>query len=211
MDRPAPPARRVIVIGVLGGIASGKSRVAGLLAGPGGVVLDADQFAREELSSPALAARLVEAFGPGILGPDGHPDRDALGRRVFASEEDRRRLEGWIHPAVRARIRAALAEARATGRSPVVLDVPLLLENDPQHGLVGECDFLVFVEADAAERDRRAVQGRGWQPGEVERRERLQLPLAHKRARARHILVNTGDLEELDARVAELRRLEGLP
>lgn len=210
MDPSAAPPAPSTVIGLLGGIASGKSAVARLLAGERGVVIDADALAREELGSPEMRARLAASFGPGVLRPDGSPDREALARRVFASAADRARLEGWIHPRVRARIRAALAEARAAGRTPVVLDVPLLLENDAQHGLAGECDFLVFVEADARLRDRRAVERRGWSPGEVLRREGAQLPLAEKRARARHVIENEGDLDELAARVVRLLRDEGL-
>lgn len=210
MDPNAAPPAPSTVIGLLGGIAAGKSAVARLLVGERGVVLDADALAREELGSPEIRARLAAHFGPGVLHPDGSPDREAIAQRVFASAEERARLEGWIHPRVRARIRAALAEARAAGRSPVVLDVPLLLENDAQHGLAGECDFLVFVEADARLRDRRAVERRGWAPGEVERRERAQLPLAEKRARARHVVENDGDLDQLAARVAQLLRDEGL-
>lgn len=204
---PAPPSR---VLGVLGGIASGKSEVARQLAGEGGLVIDADHIAHEVLNSPEVVARLVERFGEGVLGPDGLPDRARLGERVFGDPEARAALEGWIHPAVRARISGELERARAASRSPIVLDVPLLLENDGQHGLVGECDFLVFVDADAEVRDRRAQERRGWAPGEVARRELAQLPLDQKRRAARHVLVNDSGLDELTARVRALLENEGL-
>lgn len=208
---PAPaPGRRPAVVGVLGGIASGKSEVARQLAGEAGVVIDADRLARAALESPEVVARLRERFGPEVLDAQGRPDRAAIGARVFADPEARRALEGWIHPAVRARISRELTEARADARHPIVLDVPLLLENDAQHRLVGECDLLVFVDADAEARDRRAQERRGWPPGEVARRERAQLPLAEKRAKADYVLENDSGLDELLARVRALRERAGL-
>ena len=198
------------MIGVLGGIASGKSLVARLVAGERGLVIDADALAREELETEDLRELVRAELGAGLLGADGRIDRPALARLVFSDAAAKRKLEGWIHPRVRGKIRARLAEARATGRSPVVLDVPLLLENDREHGLAAACDFLVFVAADATLRDRRAVRGRGWQPGEVARREATQIPLAEKQARAKYVLHNDSGTEELTAAVAELRRAESL-
>jgi dephospho-CoA kinase len=210
MQAEAGPGREPIVIGVLGGIASGKSTVARLLAGTGGVVLDADAMVSEELASPQLRQRLLAAFGGGIFTPDGRVDRQALSQLVFASPEARSRLEGWVHPRVRARIRAGLEEARAQGRNPLVLDVPLLLENDADHGLASRCDFLVFVDADPKLRDRRAVEARGWAAGEVARREGAQMPLADKAARARHVVRNQGDRAALEESVHAILRAEGL-
>ncbi len=207
---PAPSPRGSVVIGVLGGIASGKSEVARQLAGEGGVVLDADRLALDVLHSPEVLEKLRQRFGEGLFGADGLPDRAALGERIFDDPEARRELEGWIHPAVRARISAELTEARAAARSPIVLDVPLLLENDAQHGLVGECDFLVFVETATDVRNRRAQERRGWPTGEVERRERAQIPLTEKRARARHVILNDSGLETLSTRVRALLESEGL-
>lgn len=209
----SPPERppESIVLGVLGGIASGKSAAARFLAGSGGVVLDADDISRAVLAEPATAIWLREAFGEGVLDPEGRPDREAIGRVVFADEAARKRLEGWIHPAVRARIREGLEEARAAGRSPIVLDVPLLLENDADHGLAGECAFLVYIETDAEERDRRAQERRGWAQGEVARRERVQIPQAEKRKRARYVVENRAGLEELEASLREVLDAERLP
>ena len=169
--------------GVLGGIASGKSRVAHVLAGEGGLVIDADRLAHEVLASEELTALVAETFGEGLLGSDGRPDRAALAARVFDDPTARAKLEGWIHPRVRAKIQAALDEAKAQGIGPVVLDVPLLMVNDAEHGLVDKCDHLVFVECDLNTRDERAVDSRGWSPGEVARREQSQHPLAEKQAR----------------------------
>ncbi|MDZ4772962.1 MAG: dephospho-CoA kinase [Planctomycetota bacterium] len=201
---------RPLVLGVLGGIASGKSAVARLLAGASGVVIDADQIARSVLSDGVTQAALASAFGPAILHSDGSVDREQLGRLVFGSADARSKLESFTHPRIRATIRGELAAARARGVPCIVLDVPLLLENDAQHRLVAECDALVFVDADPSLRDRRAVSGRGWASGEVARRERVQMSLAEKRARADHVLANDGTRDELEAAVAStLRAIAG--
>jgi dephospho-CoA kinase len=192
------------VLGVLGGIASGKSRVAALLAGPDGVVIDADRLAHEALALPEVRQQVVARVGAQVLDPSGAVDRAALGRAVFDSPELRRELEGWIHPRVRRGIASRLDRARADGVPTVVLDVPLLFENDAQHGLVAACDLLVFVEAPDQLRDERARARRGWEAGEVARREAAQLPLAEKRARADHVIVNDDDLAALEAAVADL-------
>ncbi|QDU68636.1 dephospho-CoA kinase [Engelhardtia mirabilis] len=202
--RPTGPAA-TLVVGVLGGIASGKSLVATTLAGPMGVVIDADTLAHEVLASPEVSGLVAQAFGSWALGPDGSPDRAALARIVFSDPDRRRLLEGWIHPRVRANIRARLAEARLGGVPVAVLDVPLLLEHDDGHGLARECDALVFVDAALEDRDLRAVRDRGWPPGDVARRERAQLPLDRKRDRADHVLSNDGSREDLARAAAGLR------
>jgi len=192
------------VIGVLGGIASGKSAVARMLAGPQGRVIDADEIAREVLVSPAVRFDLLCAFGGDAFDRQGQPDRDAIARAVFGSSEKRAKLEAFTHPPIRARIRAALEAARRAGVPRIVLDVPLLLENEASHGLAAECDEIVFVDSDEAERDARAVRSRGWRPGDVARREATQMPLAEKRARADRILENRGTLADLEKAVGGL-------
>lgn len=203
--------RRSTVIGVLGGIASGKSQVARFLAGTTGVVLDADTIAREVLLAPETVTWLAQSFGPEVIGADGTPDREALGALVFSDSSARERLEHWIHPVVRERIRAGLDEARAAGRTPIVLDVPLLLEHEAHHGLTAECDFLVYIETDPETREQRAQERRGWAPGEVARREQVQISQDEKRAQARHVIENRAGLDELKARVTEILLAEQLP
>jgi dephospho-CoA kinase len=191
----------------MGGIASGKSAVSRLLAEGGsgsGEVIDADRVAHELLAEPATATFLKEAFGPEVLDGEGRPDRAALAKLVFSDPEARSRLEGFTHPRIRARIRASLEDARAAGRSRIVLDVPLLLENEAEHGLVEHCDLLVFVDVDSAERERRARETRGWPSGELARREAAQLPLSRKKARADHVIPNDGTLAELEINVKRL-------
>jgi dephospho-CoA kinase len=203
--RSGPPA--TVVIGVLGGIASGKSQVARLLAGKDGQVVAADEIAHQVLDSPTVLGRVRARFGPAAFGPDGKVDRSFLAARVFDPVQGagvRAELESWTHPLVRDRIWSLANAARAAHVPRVVLDVPLLLENDAQHGLARLCDVLVFVETDAAERDRRAQRERGWKSGEVARREAQQLPLTHKKERAHHVIVNDRGRAELEHDVTEL-------
>jgi len=198
------PARRpTVVFGVLGGIAAGKSTVARVLAGADGVVLSADEAAHGALADGDLKAKLVGRFGPGVLRPgiDGAPgdvDRAELARLVFDDPQARKDLEGWIHPVVRATLHASFEDARRRSVPFVVLDVPLLLENADEHGLLELCDHLVFVDAPPAARDARAVRDRGWDPGEVARREAAQMPLSTKRTRADVVIQNDGDHEALE-------------
>ena len=206
-DEPRPPGA-TRVFGVLGGIASGKSAVSEALAGPEGVVLEADRIAHEVLDSPEVLEHLRERFGERVLTPDGRTDRPALAAIIFEDATARKEVEDWIHPAVRAKLRAGLEDARRRGVPRVVLDVPLLLEHAERHGLVDLCDLLVFVDAPADVRDRRAVETRGWEPGEVARRESTQLPLETKRDRADITIRNDGDRNDLEEAVrAALARL----
>jgi dephospho-CoA kinase len=195
---PALPRSGTLVIGLLGGVAAGKSACARHLAGANGVVLDADSLAHAALASTELRAPLLARFGPAAFDADGAPDRAALARAAFADPSARAALEAWIHPRVRDTIRARLAQARERGVPRVVLDVPLLLENDREHGLARICDLLVFVDAPEAAREARA-RGRAWPAGQREQRERAQLPLADKRARAHALIPNHGSLDELRA------------
>jgi dephospho-CoA kinase len=203
-DAPAP----TLVVGVLGGIASGKSAVARALAQPDGIVIAADELAHAALDSPAVLAKVRERFGAASISPDGRADRAALARAVFDPVHGpalRSELESWTHPLVRDRIIALSSEARASGVPRVVLDVPLLLENDAQHGLARLCDVLVFVDAPLVERERRAQRERGWPRGEVQRREAAQLPLAEKKKRAHHVIENDRGLAELAHAVDRVR------
>jgi dephospho-CoA kinase len=195
------------VIGLLGGIASGKSRAAAVLAGSDGCLLSADRLAHELLAAPDLAAELRRLFGPRAHSPSGDPDRAAIAAQVFAEPAKKRALELLIHPRVRSRLVSGLEAARSQGCPIVCLDVPLLLENDAEHHLVQACDLLLFVDAPDEQRESRAQKTRGWAAGEVARREAQQWPLAEKRLQADLVLLNGSDLESFERR---LRRLRGL-
>lgn len=200
-DDSSAPARSTRIVGVLGGIASGKSALARLLAGPAGIVIDADRIARDVLEERAVVARLRELFGAAIVRDDGSVDRERLAARVFASPDERRELEALTHPRIRDRIRTTLEAALARGVPRVALDVPLLVENDAQHGLLARCDELWFVDASLESRDARAQASRGWKAGEVERRESAQAPLNAKRALAHVVITNEGTLADLERAV----------
>lgn len=200
--QPAAP----LVIGLLGGIAAGKSTVARAFVAHGLVHVDADQIAREVTALPAVRGELAAAFGRGILRPDGSLDREAMAARAFADPAVRRQLEAITHPAIRREILTRIAAARASGRS-VLLDAPLLLEG----GLIDHCHATVFVDASEATRLLRA-RTRGWDPAELQRREAAQAGLAQKRARATFLVDNDGTLEGMKAQVAAiLARLQAAP
>jgi dephospho-CoA kinase len=182
------------VIGIIGGVGSGKSTVARLFGSLGCAVIDADTLAHEAISRPDVQRQIIAWWGPGVLKPDGTLDRRAVGRIVFNDEAQLLRLESLVHPMVRRR-RAELREQYQgdPGVIAIVEDTPLLLEK----GLAGDVDALVFVAADEPERGRR-VADRGWVAGELGRREKMQLPLDTKRNRADYIIDNNaGEAETL--------------
>lgn len=191
--------RRPLVVGLLGGIASGKSSVAAILGERGAAILDADAIARRELERPEVRAALVRRFGPAVA-PEDAVDRAALARATFGDPEALSDLEKIVHPLVRSELAARLERLLASNEVPaVVLDVPLLLETSP---LSSACDLLLYVESPAAERRRRGVELRGWDGEELARREAHQASPDEKRRRADVVLVNDGSLAELRDRVA---------
>lgn len=189
-------------LGLLGGVAAGKSAVARAMEARGLLRLDADAVAREVVAEPRVLAALSERFGPGILAPDGSLDRAALAASAFGSEADTAALNALVHPEVRRRLREQVA---AAGERPLVLDVPLLL-GSPLEDLV---DTWIFVSSPEAAREERAA-GRGWELGERARREARQADLAAKRARADHVLENHGTIEDLERSVDTLLQALGL-
>jgi dephospho-CoA kinase len=196
--RPARPA----VLGLLGGIASGKSTVAAALRERGAAVLDADEEARAALEDPALVEKLVARHGRSILAADGRSiDRAALARATFDHPEHVSHLEALVHPRVRERLDRRLRRHLERADVPVVvLDVPLLLEASD---LARRCDLLLFVESPAPERRKRAMARRGWTGDELDRREARQLAPEEKRRRADVVLVNDGSEAELRRKVLE--------
>ncbi len=192
-----------VVIGLLGGVASGKSTVARLMARRGVVPVDADALAREVVAEPEVLAALAERFGADVLDAEGRLDRALLADRAFSSDAATADLNALVHPAVRERI---AAELDAAGDRPVVLDVPLLLDSP----LADRVTHWVFLETTAAVRDARAAD-RDWAPDERARREARQAALAEKRAAADHVLENNGDIEDLGRRVDALLGELGVP
>ncbi len=186
-------------VGLTGGVASGKSAVAALLRELGAVVIDSDQLAREvvEPGTPGLAA-VVEEFGETVLTGDGHLDRAALGSVVFGDEASRRRLEGILHPLIRAR--AAEAEAEAGPGALVVHDIPLLVET----GQADRFDAVLVVDVPVETQVERMVRDRGWSAEDARSRVAAQADREERRAVATHVIDNTGTHDDLRERVTEV-------
>ncbi|GAA1444521.1 dephospho-CoA kinase [Leifsonia poae] len=182
------------LIGLTGGIASGKSTIARRLAENGAVVVDADRIAREvvEPGTPALA-EIAEAFGPGVIAADGSLDRPALGAIVFANEEARLRLNAITHPAVLRTSTARFEQAAAENPDAVVVyDVPLLVESANAYPF----DLVVVAHADAATRVERLVALRGMERAEAERRIGSQASDDERLAVADIVIDTDGTLEQ---------------
>jgi len=190
------------VLGLIGGVGSGKSAVARLMQRRGLLVLDADAEARAVVGLPEVRAALAARFGPDVLDASGELDRARLAARAFADPVSTADLNALVHPRVRERLLAALDAA--DGR-PVVLDVPLLLESP----LAARVTRWILVDTPEALREARIAE-RGWPEGERARREARQTALPAKHARAEHVLENHGPIEHLERQVDALLRQIGL-
>lgn len=186
-------------VGLTGGVASGKSTVAAILAELGAVVIDADLLAREVVAPGTEGLRrVVEEFGPEVLAADGCLDRPALGSIVFVDEAARRRLEAIVHPLVRRR--GAELEAAAPEGAVVVHDIPLLAET----GQADKFDAVIVVDTPVETQVERMVSQRGWTREEAESRLAAQATREQRRAVATYVIDNTGTLEDLRDRVTEV-------
>lgn len=191
---------RFVVIGVAGGIGSGKSTVARMFGDLGCVVIDSDVEARAALLRADVVAELRQWWGEGVLDREGAVDRKAVARLVFEDAAERVRLEGLIHPLIAESRDRQVEQARREGRPGVIIDAPLLFEA----GLDDACDAVVFVDCPWEERLRRVSQTRGWDERELRRREKAQIPLEEKRQKADYQVVNTGDLAALRRQVSQI-------
>lgn len=191
------------VIGLTGGIASGKSVAARVLAGLGIGIVDADRIAREVVApgSDGLAA-VVAAFGSEVLTAEGALDREKVAARVFREPDARKILQAITHPRIAVRSAELLAELAATDSPYVVYDAPLLVEVGAHKGL----DALIVIAAERSTQIARAVARDGMAADEAERRIAAQLPLADKVAVADYVVHNDGTLEALKAAVLDTHR-----
>ena len=186
------------MVGLTGGIASGKSTVSGMLRELGAEIIDADQVARDVVAPgmPALA-EISERF-PGVVSPDGKLDRAALGRRVFGSERERAALNAITHPRIQAEVLARTGALAGRGVPVAVYDAALLVENGLHHAMDGG---VILVAASPETQRARLVARDGLTVNEAEARIRSQLPLGEKRRHARWVIENDGDLASLRAQV----------
>jgi dephospho-CoA kinase len=195
------------VIGLTGGIGSGKSTVAALLAERGAHVIDADRVGHDVYRPGSEGfRRVVEAFGTGIVAPDGSIDRRALGARVFADPAALARLNSIVHPLIAAEITARLAAARASaGAAPVVVEAAVLLEA----GWRALVDRLWVVSVSRETAIQRVSATRGLARTEVERRIDAQLSDAERRRAADLVIENDGSLDALRVAVEQAWRTLG--
>jgi dephospho-CoA kinase len=191
------------VIGLTGGIGSGKSTVAAMLRAIGHPVVDADELAREVVKPGQPAYEdIVARFGKGVLAANGELDRPTLAARVFADSEARRALNAITHPRVAQAAAAAMGRYRAEGAPLVFYEVPLLVENR-LHELPGLLDAVCVVAVPEDEQVRRATS-RGQPPldeAEVRRRIAAQAPLSVKIAAADYVIDNVGSTDDTRAQV----------
>lgn len=189
------------IIGILGGVCSGKSTVARQFARLGARVLDADRAGHEALRLPHVEAAARQRWGEAVFGPDGRIDRARLARIVFAAgaegQKERTYLEQLTHPEIAGLLRRQ-AEAPAAETAVAVLDAPLLLEA----GWDELCEKIVFVEAPREARLARA-RARGWGEEDFAAREGAQESLERKRVRADAIIDNSGSPERTQAQVEQ--------
>jgi dephospho-CoA kinase len=182
------------VIGLAGGIASGKSLAAQQFASLGCDVIDADRMVHEMLKRPDVVEQVRKLWGTEVLAAEGGVDRSKLAERAFSSRDELRQLTDIVHPTVCEDVERQVREMSGRDDLPaVVIDAALLLER----GLDRLCDAVVFIDAPLEARCRRAQDERGWAPEEVERREGFQDSLKIKHQKADYILTNAGTPQDL--------------
>jgi dephospho-CoA kinase len=189
----------MILVGLTGGIGSGKSTVSAALAARGAVIVDADQVVREvQLPGSPVLAKLAERFGTSVIAEDGSLDRAALAGIAFADPDALKDLNGIVHPAVGAEMNRQVTENVATD-NVVVLDIPLLTEN-PREGLQG----IIVVDVPEEVQVARLVQFRGFDEADARARIGRQATREQRLATAGFVVDNSGEREELEPQIAEL-------
>ena len=196
-DESNSPRSRIPVVGVIGGIGSGKSAVARWVATQANVhVIDADRLGHEALRAGDVKAALRRAFGDGIFDAQEEVQRGGLARRVFGDTEAHRAarhtLEQVVHPEIERRIVDEIRRATDAGCEAVLLDAAVLLEAGWQR----RCDAVVFIDAPDDVRRLRVQQRSGWTAEELQRREASQLSLSEKRKCSDAVVFNTSGVSE---------------
>ncbi|AEG81525.1 Dephospho-CoA kinase [Corynebacterium ulcerans 809] len=190
----------MIIVGLTGGIGSGKSTVSRALARKGACIIDADQIAREVVEpGSSVLLELAQAFGEDVV-VDGVLDRSLLASRAFVDEEHTQLLNGITHPEIRRRIKDRLVQAREEGNRVAVLDHPLLLEQ----GLAAEVDLVVVVDVPAEIRVQRLVVFRGIEEQDARNRIARQMSDAARLEKADVVIDNSCALSDLEPQIEEL-------
>jgi dephospho-CoA kinase len=189
----------VILVGLTGGIGSGKSTISSLLEGKGAIIIDADAIVREvQLPGSAVLTELVAKFGAGVLAADGSLDRQAVANIVFTDPEALKALNAIVHPAVGKEMNRRMIEQRTTDHV-VILDIPLLTEN-PREGLQGKIVVDVPVEVQVE----RLVKYRGFDEADARARISRQATREQRLATADFVVDNSGDLADLQPQMDKL-------
>jgi len=196
-----------LVIGVTGGIASGKSTISNMIKSLGFVVIDADMAAREVVMPGEIAyQKIVEAFGKEILLDNGEIDRTKLGSIVFHQEEKRLLLNGIVHPAVRKRMLADKDAAIEKGEKTVFMDIPLLFESK----LTYMVDHTILVYVDEDVQLKRLMERNQLTKEEALARIQSQMPLKEKKALADAVINNNGTIEDSREQLLQILRQWGV-
>ncbi len=197
--------RKLFVVGLVGGVASGKSQVARMFQSQGAAIIDADVLGHAMLQRPVVARRLSQLFGPNVLDSDGQVNRGELAKLVFGADEQAsvrlEQLEQVVHPLIHAEALKLLRQFQHNTAPPaaVIVDAPLLLEA----GWAEMCDVILFIDTPLELRLERAKQ-RGWSADHFAAREQSQLGLEEKRQAATHFISGALDDKLLSLEVASL-------
>lgn len=189
-----------LVVGLIGGIGSGKSSVAGIFSDLGATVIDADAIAHQMLERPNVIRKLAGIFGKSILDKGCGIVRGALAKKAFAGKKMVEKLNAVTHPEIGKEIDRRIKAARRSAKL-IILDAALLLESGAAER---RCDTLVYIQSPARVRQGRVRATRGWSPRELLRRSRWQLPLNLKRKRAEYMINNGGPRTETFQQVKKL-------
>lgn len=193
--------RRIPVIGIVGGIGSGKSTVAELMGRMGCAVIDADRIGHELLELPDVRDALRRIWGRRIFDDQDRVDRAALGRIVFGDGRELARLNAIMHPRIGAEIARRIEHLRAgPDVRAIVLDAAVLFEA----GWERFCDATVFVHASQDVRDKRVMESRGWDRSQRRQREKMQISIDTKAASCSDGIDNSSSITHLHKRVEEL-------
>jgi len=184
------------LLGIIGGIGSGKSTASELFRQSGAAVISADDIGHQILLLPGVKSAVQERWGSAVFGEGGEIDRRKLAEIVFADENELSYLKSLTHPLIAAEVHRQREEHERNGVQLCLLDAPLLLESnwDPM------VDLIIFVSASAEERWDR-IESRGWSEREWKQREAAQLPVEEKARRANVVLDNSGDTDHLRMQV----------
>jgi dephospho-CoA kinase len=196
-DANSTSRRRLPVIGIVGGIGSGKSAVTRWAAEhSNAVMIDADRLGHEALCLEPVKEALAKRFGQTILNEQGEIERRSLARVVFGEGQSHRDargdLERIVHPAIERQIEMLIDQAEREHRDAVLLDAAVLLEA----GWQDRCDAVVFVDAPVEVRQQRVAARSGWSPEELQRREASQLPNSEKKLRSDLVISNAADVNQ---------------